>query len=102
MDLQAIRLDRAAGSVEYMGEVLTFKYRPALITPNTYASLSEAKDVDELSSFFGELLVSWDLKKGGEPVEPTKDVVAELPMALLRLIAQFIQKEVPQKEVGKD
>jgi hypothetical protein len=100
MDLQEIRTDRAAASVEYMGQTLNFKYRPAMITPNTYHKLTEAEDVGALSQFFSDLLVTWDLTKGGEQLEVTAEAVADLPMQLIRGLAQTIMQAVPQREVG--
>ena len=102
MDLQEIRTDRASAEVEYMGQKLNFKYRPAMVTPNTYHKLAEADDVHELGRFFSQLIVTWDLTSGGKDVEITTEAFSDLPMQLIRMIAQAIMTQTPQREVGND
>lgn len=102
MDLSSIRKDRSSVTVDFMGETLTLKYRPAMITPKTYHKLAEADSVDELSAFFADLIVDWDLTKGGDPMPVNKENVAELPMQLIRGISSAIMSDSPQREAGNE
>lgn len=100
MDINSIRNDRAKGNVEYMGETVNFTYRPAMITPENYKLMVNGQDADELGEFFAGILASWDLTNGGSPLEITAANVSKLPLPLLRQFANYIAREVPQKELG--
>lgn len=100
MDINSIKADRARGKVEYMGEEVSFQYRPAMITPENYKVMSDGQNVDELGTFFEGILASWDLTNEGQPLPITAANVAKLPLALLRAIANFIAREVPSKDLG--
>lgn len=102
MDLTNIITDRAAAKAHFMGETLNFKYRPGLVTAEGFQKLETLSDVDELGTFFAELLVSWDMTKHGEAVAITPDVFATLPIQLIRAITTVIMEDVPQKDSGKD
>lgn len=102
MEMKNIRTDRATAIVTYMGEEMTFKYRPGAITPKTYMKLNEVKDPEELGEFFETLIVSWDLTQNGDPLEVTRDNIAELPMGLIRAMSQEVLQAVPQREEGKE
>lgn len=107
MDLGNIINDRATAQAEYMGDTLDFKYRPGMITPNTYSKLQSNDSVEDLSEFFSKAIVSWDLTSTDEHgekqrIEVTAEVFAQLPMGLIRSIATAIMKDVPQREVGND
>ena len=106
MDLGNIINDRASGQAPYMGDTLDFKYRPGMITPNTYAKLQADQTVDELAGFFASAIVTWDLTEtdptSGEKrrLEVTEETVRKLPMGLIRSIANAIMSDVPQRDVG--
>jgi hypothetical protein len=105
VDLGNIINDRATAQATYMGDTLDFKYRPGMITPNTYAKLQNDQTVDELAEFFTAAIVTWNLTETDEngdkrTLEVTTEVVRRLPMGLIRSIANAIMSDVPQRDVG--
>lgn len=108
MDLQQVLNDRATATATYMGDTLTFKYRPAMVTVETVSKLQTEQSISELSHFFSGALVWWDLNEpdpagsNGDRrmVEINEMIFTKLPAALVRAIAAAILHDAPKRDEG--
>ena len=103
MDLQNIAKNTASASVEFLGETLKFRYRPAAITTETFSKVQNTEDEDEFITLFCQIVADWDMTSNGEPVPVNKTVLRNLPVQLLRVIMGAIMDDGPKKasEEGK-
>jgi hypothetical protein len=101
--------------VDYFGNAVAVTYRPDGMTPEKEAELArlqEAYDADnedagqqrrladnaeQLAGRLAELMVSWDITEGGEPLPPTKANLMTFPNALLGHIVTGISEDLSPK-----
>lgn len=107
MDLNKIMNDRATAQAKYMDETLDITYRPAMITPASYAKLRSEQSVDDLADFLAGAIVRWDLTEddgngGRRMVDVTPEVFKNFPVHLLRAIAKALTEDMPTREVGNE
>lgn len=91
MKLSTIRAQTAPLALPVGGETLTVEYRPGAYT---WTYLVE-QATRPLSESLPELLAGWDLTDdAGEPLAITPEVLASLPLPLLRQIQDGIQESL--------
>lgn len=119
ISLVQIAANTADASFEYMGETVGVKYRPALITEETFARLmmfQKSKTELEVIERFGdvnnilsELIASWEFYEDEEltmmvplTVDRLKTVPLEIRLAALGAITQSFhpEAETPQKTLN--
>lgn len=81
-------------------DMITLEYYPSRVTEKTIAdlrSLSESNDsasvvagFDKLNGVLVTLIKSWDIYDGEQPLEISKEALAELPMFLRAQMAKAI------------
>lgn len=101
MDLQNIINDRATTTVDFMGEKVVVKYRPAVVTADMFERVTSGLNGTELAKFYCELIASWDLTHNGRDLPVTEEVMKTIPIQLLRAIMAKVMEEVPQGEAGR-
>jgi len=87
--------------IEWMGERVTFVYRPALVNPARIDEVQEAQAVNPDMSQ-GETwllllspLVSWDIEdEGGNPVPVSAEILEQLPTPFLEAILAGMRSAV--------
>jgi hypothetical protein len=99
MRLSDLGRERVA-QVVYDGEPIEVVYRPAAINSNWLERMSaEDKDASAYTTLLSEALVRWDITDdASKPLAPTPELLRELPIDLLNLIAQaLIEGLAPKK-----
>ena len=101
MELQNIISDRAATTVEFMGEKLDLKYRPGVVTAEAIERVQSGLGASELADFYVQLIAEWGLTRNGVNLPIDAATISALPIQLLRAIMAKVMEEVPQGEAGR-
>lgn len=105
LDVANLAVNIATVVIPVDEETVVINYRPAKITTKRVAAVDPTRTdddgVDEMSVFFAEIIDSWDIMKGGEPLPIEPAEIAALPLFMLRLIFKKIMEDVSDGTAGK-
>jgi hypothetical protein len=96
LNLTALADKKAELKFDFAGEVVRIEYLPHKITPNYMARLQTLGDgvEDDPSNadakMVSEILVSWDVTAGDEPLPPTYENLMAAPQSLVSRVAMEI------------
>lgn len=90
-------------NVPYEGEQLTVQFAPRAVNGRWLKRLQGLKSDDHMG-FLGllrETLVAWDiLDDAGQPLEPTDDLIQQLPLDLVQAILEKIMEAMSPKKTN--
>lgn len=90
--------------VEYQGQKLNVSYKPAVITTEFAADMKQAEDdqnVEGMARGAGLMITDWDMTNQGEKIEPSNELLRQLPLGLLGAIFQAVMNDVTAGEETK-
>lgn len=105
LDLSSVTLGKAETFVEFMGETAKVTYNPLILTADRLMKMDEPTDDGSpdagFLAFFSELVLDWDVKKGGKKVPLTPKALGGVPLVLLRTIFTHVMREAGSGEVAR-
>lgn len=92
IDLSAIAGNEATTVVTFLGESAKVTYKPSEITSGMIERLDQK--ADGLANFIATVVLSWEITRGPDPVDPTDvETVKALPLPLLSAIYRQVMKD---------
>jgi len=87
--------------VAYEGEQLTVQFAPRSVNGRWLKRLQELQTTDHMGflSLLRETLVAWDIVDDeGQPLEPTDELLQQLPLDLVQAILEKIMEAMTPKK----
>lgn len=100
IELSQLKANTRSVIVAYYDDTVQVTYRPSELTPTREADVragSNDGDNGPMLSLLADMLLSWDVMSGKEPLPHTVEVLATLPSALLTAIFNEIREDMAPK-----